>query len=144
MHSSRQIEGYVCLNHLSLKQCLPEAPPLWPGPSSIENSHIAYFMIIMHHEERSPEKHLKARRLEGVDWTSDNILLTHQVDLVTETDKACEEVIFKSIQDNFPSHKVRHSRPSDALQVSFPYMSFQIQCVHVLYGWLALTSLRGM
>ena len=33
------------------------------------------------------------------------ILAQGTVDLVTETDKNCEEIVFSSIQDAFPDHK---------------------------------------
>lgn len=29
-----------------------------------------------------------------------------QVDLVTETDKACEELVFKFLKQKYPEHKV--------------------------------------
>lgn len=32
-----------------------------------------------------------------------------EVDLVTETDKACEELIFNHLKQRYPSHKVRVS-----------------------------------
>ncbi|GAQ77686.1 inositol monophosphatase [Klebsormidium nitens] len=38
-------------------------------------------------------------------YETKNVQHKGKVDLVTETDKACEDLIFKAIQKNFPSHK---------------------------------------
>lgn len=40
-------------------------------------------------------------------WILLSFCLGIQVDLVTETDKACEDLVFSHLKEHFPSHKVK-------------------------------------
>lgn len=53
-------------------------------------------------------KHLTAQILHVLVrvWNDDETIGSMQVDLVTETDKACEELIFNHLKKHYPDHKV--------------------------------------